>query len=472
MVGVPFLRTRSRSAGLLAIGLLAAALSSADDRTEPIDIAVALDKSLSMVEEIGAVRQWLRGFIDEQLIVGDHLHLLLFYGNADVAISQEISSTDARKVLDRMFGLIEANGSYTDIGNALDALRGHLESRQANDRRKTVLLLTDGKQEAPPGSPYSSADGSIDHDYWRRIVDTIPRAGWNIHVIGVGDQSIAREVAESLAATFDQVDTSDGAAPLEEQLAAITEDLLARVDVVQPLELSAVRRNGAARATFSVAASSATEARVITVRQFQLASVATGAVDVLAEATTITVPPAGEVQVNLPLLLEPGLEPGTHLGTVTIAFADGPVFTPARFDVEFRVRTFWQDFWWAIVLAVAILAVLIGGGVLALLARGNAGTIAFRISVENQRRSAEEYRARSTPPLFLVENDDLVQVVEARTAKAVMEVMVGEQGLERRVLRASSFIDPEGVSIDGFGPPVRLRLTSGRRASVQLIKAD
>ncbi len=458
----------------LVSGLMVLCVSSAvgDERTEPIDMVIALDKSLSMEEEIGAVREEMQRFIDEQLIVGDHLHLLLFYGNADVLLSQEIASQDVHDVVDGLFSHIKANGRFTDIGNALDSLRGHLLTRAGNERRKYVLLVTDGKQEAPPGSPYSSPDGTFDHEYLRSIVQTFPFEGWDIHVIGVGDQTVARQVAEGMAASFDQVDSSESAdTPLAEQIAEVTRDLLARVDV-QELTITPVGRSGRANARLTLIPNATEESQEIRMRAVELASALTGTIEVLAEPTTVVVGPDGETTVDVPLMLPTGLELGNYTGTVAFAFADGAVFTPGRFEVEYRVRSFWQEFWWAIVLAAAAIGVIVVGGLLALLARAKASTIAFRLSVENQRRSQEVFRARTGTPLYVAENDDEVYVAEERNAKALLELTAGDDGLKRKVIKASALLDPESAGGDAFGPPVRVRLTSGRRTSVRLIKAE
>ena len=58
-----------RPARALLVALAAAGMVAADDRTEPIDIIIALDKSLSMEEEIEAVKAYVDEFIVRELLI-------------------------------------------------------------------------------------------------------------------------------------------------------------------------------------------------------------------------------------------------------------------------------------------------------------------------------------------------------------------------------------------------------------------
>ena len=83
----------------------------------------------------------------------------------------------------------------------------------------------------------------------------------------------------------------------------------------------------------------------------------------------------------------------------------------------------------------------------------------------------EVFRARTGTPLYVAENDDEVYIAEERNAKALLELTASDDGLNRRVIKVSAFLAPDSTGGDAFGPPVRVRLTSGRRTSIRLIKA-
>jgi hypothetical protein len=68
---------------LVAIG----SIISADDRTEEIDVFIVVDKSLSMEEEIDAVKNYInQSIVEELLIPGDNFVVIIFYGDAEVLL--------------------------------------------------------------------------------------------------------------------------------------------------------------------------------------------------------------------------------------------------------------------------------------------------------------------------------------------------------------------------------------------------
>ena len=133
--------------------ILAGTFVNADEREEPVDVIIALDKSLSMVEEIDAVKEYVRTtIIDQLLIPGDFLTVVAFYGKTQIPISAFLKTNKEKDNLSAAISRIEADGRFTDIGNALDVLASELEKQSDPDRKKYLLLITDGKQEAPPES--------------------------------------------------------------------------------------------------------------------------------------------------------------------------------------------------------------------------------------------------------------------------------------------------------------------------------
>ncbi|MCF7937646.1 MAG: VWA domain-containing protein [Spirochaetales bacterium] len=233
-------------AGLLA---LAAIPVHADQRTEPVDIYLVLDKSLSMEEEISGVREYVENYIvNELLIPGDRLTMITFYGKAHIRFTGLVNDEQSLEDVTFAVSSIEADGHYTDIGNALDTLRQTLERHGSTDRRRYLLLITDGKQEAPPDSPYYSPDGSFNHQFLEQT-KTIQREGWKIHILGIGTESAAKELAEQLSGTYTETD-SEGAE--EGELREKTQDILARVEAEGPFLISNLDRDGNGTLRFSV----------------------------------------------------------------------------------------------------------------------------------------------------------------------------------------------------------------------------
>ena len=198
--------------------ILAGTFANADEREEPVDVIIALDKSLSMIEEIDAVKEYVRtAIIDQLLIPGDFLTVVAFFGKTQIPISAFLKTNKEKDNLSATISRIEADGRFTDIGNALDVLAAELEKQSDPDRKKYLLLITDGKQEAPPESKYYSPDGSFNHEF---LANTriIQMKGWKIHVLGIGTEHAARELAEQLSGKYSEVSSE----PTSEELAAKT----------------------------------------------------------------------------------------------------------------------------------------------------------------------------------------------------------------------------------------------------------
>ena len=67
----------------------------ADDRIEPIDIIIALDKSLSMEEEIDAVVDYVNTrIVDDLLQNGDFFLVIGFYGETIIPVSEYVKGDE------------------------------------------------------------------------------------------------------------------------------------------------------------------------------------------------------------------------------------------------------------------------------------------------------------------------------------------------------------------------------------------
>lgn len=183
-------------AALFLLCILLSALG-ADARTDPLDIYILLDKSLSMAEEkrFSEARAWiLTNIVEKVIIPGDRIFLTAFYGQTTPVWDGPVSSPADKRELTRRIAALRPDGRWTDIGNALDVLKRKLEQAASDGRLKYILLVTDDKQEAPPGSPYFSADGRFSHAFltYTRVE---AHGSWKAITLGVG---IDAKVSSSL----------------------------------------------------------------------------------------------------------------------------------------------------------------------------------------------------------------------------------------------------------------------------------
>ena len=73
--------------------------------------------------------------------------------------------------------------------------------------------------------------------------------GWKIHILGIGTEQAARELAQELSGKYSEVSSE----PTSEELAAATKDFLGRVDLVEPPLISRLTAQGKGKITLKLA---------------------------------------------------------------------------------------------------------------------------------------------------------------------------------------------------------------------------
>jgi hypothetical protein len=158
-----------------------------------------------MIEEISDVTGYINQvFISDFLIPGDRLVFIQFYGKADLLYDEVITETSIKSIKDEI-ALISADGRFTDIGNALDTLNIEVEKTPPAKRRRYLILMTDGKQEAPEDSRYYSKDGNFNHEFLENT-KIIQKKGWKIIILGIGADTAVRELSDELLTTYKELD--------------------------------------------------------------------------------------------------------------------------------------------------------------------------------------------------------------------------------------------------------------------------
>ena len=185
-----------------------------DERSLPVDFVFLVDRSLSMKPVLEDVKRYLAADVIGPLVLpGDSVTLLAFYGKVERVWQGRIQGEAEKAALVRSLHKLVPNGRYTDIGRALDYLDPIIKELDAPERVKYVLLLTDERQEAPPGSPYGSKDFTVSHPYLT-YVNRKDLGTFRAITIGLGlDDRIASN-AEALASFLkNPPDRSDRALP-------------------------------------------------------------------------------------------------------------------------------------------------------------------------------------------------------------------------------------------------------------------
>lgn len=432
-----------------------------DDRTENIDVFVVLDKSLSMVEEIDAVREYVQNsIIDEIVIPGDRLVIITFYGKAETLYAGTVGSA-ADRVID-MVASIQADGRFTDIGNALDTLKQALAHRTNTDRRTYLLLITDGKQEAPPGSKYYSTEVAFNHEFLENAKE-IRMEGWKVHILGVGTESAAEEIADQLSATYTEVSEE----PTEEEIEEQTKELLGMIKIDGDIDVRPIGADGSSALVFELESMGYETRQRIVVDEVTLELSDGEELSVLPGEEVIEVPPEAKQRVKLPLSVDRELEAGSYEALLTFSFDGTGSFTPGSKRVELRVRSFVGNNWWLIPVAVLVLAA-IGFLVVQLVKRS--GSIRFVCEIEDGPARKRAYKLKYGDTLYVIDGVMGLNILPHAGQTPAAEISADVEGLHLSVSDSKQF-SAGSIPSNVLGESISVRKKSGKKAVITFEEA-
>lgn len=346
----------------------------ADVRDENVDMYLVLDKSLSMEEEIDNVKSYvIEDLVKNVLIAGDNFYVIAFYGKADRIEAKRIDPSDKAAVITRI-NAIQADGSWTDIGNALDELRSWIAEQPVSDsgNMKYLLLLTDGIQEAPPDSIYHVNDMSIEsvnHEFLKNTRE-IRKKGWSIHVIGIGRESDAKEIAQSLSGSYETLDVQSKESVSSESEGAGSADsgqpggtllssrqILATAGVTGQMQVSRIKARGG-RVSLELESRNADYPMDINVSDIKFET-ADGEYSILENQVLFTLGPDERKVIEFEVG-GGGLNPGTYSGTVSFVFDSQYSFFPAVFDTEIKINNFFENnLLWIILISLLFIGLVL-----------------------------------------------------------------------------------------------------------------
>ena len=409
----------------------------ADERTEPIDVFIVLDKSLSMVEEIDAVTDYVNDEIVNGILrpdLGDYILIIQFFGEAKTLLSMDVQTDFDVKEIKTIVREIHADGYYTDIGNALDALNVRLTNHPETGRRKYLLLITDGVQEAPPRSAYYSEDGSFNHRFLENT-KTIQKEGWKIHILGIGQETATKEVAEALGGTYTEVSEN----PSKEELKKSTKKFLGRLEVTGSPYISSLNKNKEGFLNITVSPYDLEENQQISVHQVLLLE--------NGSETQIGGPYQKEVsfekpsKLKIPVKIESSdSEENTNV-EIRFIFSDNTSFTPSSLAVTLKGKNFLQKFGLILLLIIILIAAAL---VLLLVLGKNNGLFAKSMEVEveigTDGKEVQTFAIKEAGLLYICEGMQSLKVSEKNTGDLIAKVkrtgekLTFEPVLEKRIL--------------------------------------
>ncbi len=417
-----------------------------------------------MEHKIGAVTSWVNSFIIDQLIIpDDFLTVVAFYGKADLLISQAIKDDADKKSAKAVISQLRGNGRFTDIGNALDAVKAQLADKEKDGREKYVLLLTDGIQEAPPSSKYYSKNGTFNHEFLANT-KTIQQKGWKVMILGIGIDTAAKDLAKELQGSYSEI--SNKLTP--EVITQKAGTLFGTPSIDGPVTVSPIGVDGSSLVSFNLKPSGLAGDIRITVSGVS-AQVGTRTIPGLTPAPlTFTVKKDGTTRVSLPVQFPPVLQPGTSAGTLTFAFGSTERFSPAQVAVSLYVMGWVQSN--IIPLGAAVVLLLILAALVAFLiwrlTRGR--PLRFAVLIDDTPVQEEVISLRAGRELFLNDTYSVFSFAPKRTGKSLAKFSIKDAKVLLGVLKQDRFPKLKDVPPDARGKTFVLRSESGKNLSMKV----
>ena len=326
----------------------------ADQRVDNIDIYIVLDKSLSMEEEIESVKKYVvDNIIDRIVITGDYFLIIPFYGKTDNSFNGFISSTTDINNLRKSVELLRADGRFTDIGNALNTLRTNIKSDDTKNR-KYMLLITDGKQEAPLDSPFYSHDGSFNHEFLENTKE-IQKQGWKIVVLGIGNESDAEKIAQELSAGYSVVSNNVNSKEIDEKI----ESFLGRLDLLSIKNNIIPGKKGNTTIDLEIKSTGYTSVKEVKVIEIKLITDNLENINLLSEPSIISIQPDQVTDISIPVIFP--LTEEDYSAEIIFIFEGENAFTPAIQKITVEIKHGFSLYIYIIIIAVVLIIIIYYG---------------------------------------------------------------------------------------------------------------
>ncbi len=150
---------------------------------EDIDLVVMIDTSESMFPYYNdVVNYMLQDILKKELHYGDMFHLLSFSTKPETEITTKITNSKGiEKILKRLI-ILQPLGKFTDLIQALNYLYQYVKELPT-ERKKVIILITDGINDPPPGSPYYGLSEREVLTKLKNISSEIKKEGWVFHIV-------------------------------------------------------------------------------------------------------------------------------------------------------------------------------------------------------------------------------------------------------------------------------------------------
>jgi hypothetical protein len=440
-----------------------------DKRETPIDLIIALDKSLSMEEEIEAVKEWLTTYIvEERLIVGDYFLLIPFYRKSEVSIARTIYTDQDKEEIKRVIAGISADGSWTDIGNAFDRLGDELRERYNNNRKKSFLIVTDGINEPPPSSKYFRPDRKLVHEFYPDKIDEFyDYKDWKVLVLLIGGDTGFDVFQDDERVEYKTM--KEGATPDDYDREV---ELIASINVNQE-KMKQLRLNGNGKGVLKIPVETQyfDEPPEVVIEKISLITPDASVDNILEEPYSKVLVQEGEDVFTIDVNAKKGIKEGTYSTTLEFTFSSKAIFL-SSLGISLHVNNFFEDNPWLIPLIILAALIIIILAIFGIYKIAQGHPIKFRVLVEEMPipKGKDVYKIARNKQLYLSESLDFIRVSDKKTPRSFAKLTVVSEDLKLFVIKESYFVEPKDIPENVLENTIRIITESGKRYHVKFIE--
>jgi len=437
-----------------------------DERSEPKDIIIAVDKSLSMEEKISEVKDFINEAIIDRLIKDDYIMIIIFYGSAELAASKSINDPVIDKSeLKRTISQIMANGPFTDIGNVLDRLKDEFSERLDNNRKKECFLITDGINEPTRYSKYFTIDRILKHSLLSDLHDIIVKNGWKVQFLALGNNSKVESIATTIEADYNEVKQD----ATKEEIIQVIEDPIGSISVIkESIKPIVINQKGYGNLKFNVITDRYLKAPEVIISRLELKSLSFSDNSILANIYSTILPLKGEKELIIPLYMNNKLKAGNYNASMLFAFASAEHFDENSILVTLHVNNIFENYWWLLPLIIlgAILLILILAFIIYSLLQGK--SINFKVIVKEAPipEGKNRFKISKSKELYLTESLDVISLLPKKSRKSIGKLTYLPNGIKVYMLNEYRFENPEMIPDNLLGQTIQIRTLSNKIYSI------
>jgi len=439
---------------IVVLSLISLSVFSQDAASNAKTVVIALDKSTSMVEEIQSVKDYMLEVVDNKINIGDNLIIIPFYGRNDMPISLTVKSVEDKNFVKNRLKKIFATGFYTDIGNALDILKAEVGKLASDTNKKSLILITDGKHDPPPGTRYKSIEDYSSNEFLLKAREEIIKEGWKVIYLDIGGNSDP-EVVDQLATHYVKTEDDLSKKQLTKEMMEKMPDLATRIDINGKVVIKPINQKGESKLVIPVKIENLKNTEVMSVNKVELEQLIIFKTDITDAPYIEKFTEDGEKKIEIPLIFSGDLKPGKYRDTIKFSFSEDTKehFNRRIEEVEFRINNFFQNYFWLFLIIILLILALIIFALYLLYTYLSKPKIKFRVLVEEAPlpEGKDVFKVVQGKFLYLTEDGGNIALLKTRSLASLARIGCAGKRLKMTVLNDDKIPAGRDLPTDAAG---------------------